>query len=74
MRTTLSIDDDVMIAVREVADAHGSPWAAWSRTCCAEACTRSRVVTAADGFPVITVPDGARALTDDQVADALASP
>ncbi len=75
MRTTLSIDDDVMAAVREVAEAHGSPLGRVVSDLLRRGLhPEPRVVTAADGFPVITVPEGARPLTDDQVADALASP
>ncbi len=75
MRTTLSVDDDVLLAVREIADAHGVPLG----TAVSDLLRRAlrptpRVTTGEDGLPVITVSDEARPITGEDVARALAEP
>lgn len=75
MRTTLSVDDDVLAAVREIADTHGVPLGAAVSDLLRRALRpTSRLATGADGLPVITVPDGARTITDEDVARALSEP
>lgn len=75
MRTTLSIDDDVLLAVREIADAHGVPLGAAASDLLRRALRpSSRLATGDDGFPVVTVSGSARAITDEDVARALAEP
>ena len=75
VRTTLSVDDDVLLAVREIADAHGVPLG----TAVSDLLRRalrpaSRLATGDDGLPIITVSPPARPITDEDVARALAEP
>lgn len=75
VRTTLTVDDDVLAAVREIAEAHGVPLGAAVTDLLRRALRpTSRLTTGTDGLPVITVPGGARAITDEDVARALAEP
>lgn len=75
MRTTVSVDDDVLDAVREVADAHGVPIGRVISDLLRKALNPTpRLSTGSDGLPVLTVPVGARAITGDEVARALAAP
>ena len=75
VRTTLSIDDDVLLAVREIADAHGVPLGAAASDLLRRALRpASRLATGEDGFPVITVSGAARPITGEDVARALAEP
>ena len=75
VRTTLTVDDDVLAAVREIADAHGVPLGAAVTDLLRRALRpTSRLATGADGLPVVTVLGGGRAITDEDVARALAEP
>lgn len=75
MRTTLTIDDDVMGSVRDLAYAHKAPLG----QVVSELLRRAlqpvpRIGTGSDGLPIVTVPAGARPITSDDVARELAAP
>ncbi len=75
MRTTLSLDDEVMTAVREMAEAHGLPLGRVVSDLLRSALRPTpRLITGPDGLPMVTVPDGARPITGDAVARELAAP
>lgn len=75
MRTTLTVDDDVMSAVRELADAHGVPLGHVVSDLLRRALRpESRLSVGRDGLPLVTVPPGARAITTADVARGLAAP
>lgn len=74
VRVTLRIDD-VLAAVRETADAHGVPLGAAVPDLLRRALRpTSRLTTGTDGFPAVTVPDGARTITGEDVARAPCGP
>lgn len=75
MRTTLTIDDDVLDAARELAEAHGVPLGRVVSDLARRALAPSvRVVTAPDGLPIVEASAAARPITGEDVARALAEP
>lgn len=71
MRTTLTIDDDVLESVRLIAQAEGKGIGAVLSDL-ARRMLRPSPVRLDAGFPVFDVPDAAPKITADDVARALA--
>lgn len=73
MRTTLDIDDAILAAAKEVADASRSSAGAviseWARSGLAR--TSGKSVRSKSGFPMFAVPPGARPLTSAVVKSIL---
>ena len=73
MRTTLTIDDDVLEAARCIADAQGIPLGQAVSNLARKGIPEVRLITAADGFPVFDIdPADFPRLTNEDVADILA--
>ena len=72
MRTTLSIDDDVLDAARCYAEANRVPLGEAISTMARRGISRIRTGIGDDGFPIIEVPDDFPLLTDADVARLLA--
>lgn len=70
MRTTLSIDDDVVMAARELADAQHRSLGAVISDLARRGLTPAKVDAAGD-LPVIRVPAGAAPITPEMVRRAL---
>jgi hypothetical protein len=70
MRTTLNIDEDVVVAARELAAGEHRSLGSVISELARRGLTPARV-EAADGLPVIRVPPGARAITPEMVRRAL---
>ena len=73
MRTTLSIDDDVLEAARQLADAKGIPLGQAVSVMARRGITRIRLTVGEDGFPVLDVPADFPEITDADVARILAN-
>lgn len=72
MRTTLSIDDDVVMAAKEIAAAEStSVGAALSVLARRGLAPRSRIATDDEGVPVIRASPGTRKIRVEDVAAAL---
>lgn len=70
MRTTLSIDDDVLEDARQIAAAEGSSVGAVISALARQALAPARI-TERDGFPVFDVPHDARPIAAEDVARAV---
>jgi hypothetical protein len=70
MRTTLDIDDDVVVAARELATNEHRSLGSVISTLARQGLTPARVETD-DGLPVIRVPAGTAAITPEMVKRAL---
>ncbi len=70
MRTTLDIDDDVVVAARELAAGERRSLGAVISELARRGLTPARV-DAADGLPVISVPSGTPPITPEIVRRAL---
>lgn len=70
MRTTLSIDDDVVMAARELADAQHRSLGAVISDLARRGLTPSKIDAAGD-LPVIRVPAGTAPITPEMVRRAL---
>ncbi len=74
MRTTLTLDEDVLRAIRTLARERGESFGAVASTLIRQALRAPAEATYVSGFPVFQVREGAPAITPDMVADALEEP
>ncbi len=72
MRTTLSIDDDVLTVARGMADARGIPLGEAVSTLARRGIVEIRLIIAEDGMPVLDVPPDFPIIDETDVARALA--
>jgi hypothetical protein len=70
VRTTLEIDDDVLLAARELAASEGGSLGSIISRLARRGLTPARVESG-DGIPVIRVPPGTPAITPEMVRRAL---
>lgn len=71
MRTTLTIDDDVLEVVRGLAEARGVSLGEALSTLARRGIKEIRLVTGPDGFPVLDIPDDFPPISDEDVARLL---
>ncbi len=75
MRTTISLDDDVMESVRDIAEAHRESVGRVVSDLLRQALAPTpRLDRAADGLPIVRVPMDARTITPEAVARAVGQP
>ena len=70
MRTTLSIDDDILVVARALADEKALPLGRVLSDLAKKGLQQSRVAVVADGFPVFHVDPAARVITLNDVKRA----